>query len=365
MFNLQQGLINLLIVFILFVSVAILYVKNMLLGRPTYGALEQPLNGAGMDTDVPPIEMVNEMPEYTGNADFSKARIMNAVIPISDARKDGIITYYDPYFQAEKTFDTKSDFYLPPSSNKQIQQIIKYGSVTDKARLFVLLIKQTNNIYDFLKFSSMTDNSVYSMIKSKESKYKDNPIARGEEHAKQVYMFINRYVKNISTYLDYGCGDGYFTKYLAGMYNISKYDCVDIESTNNGPNYSVIKPTDTQLPYSDNTFDLITANMALHHVGPINEISREIVRILSPGGFLFIKEHNCWNAFDAMLIDIEHALYMHSNEDYGHAVHFKNYFGWQDMFKSLKLIGAGYYMNNDKYEITPTVAYWNVFTKEQ
>ena len=46
------------------------------------------------------------------------------------------------------------------------------------------------------------------------------------------------------------------------------------------------------LPYEDGTFDLVIANSVLHHLPNLSEVTREISRVLNPGGMYIGREPN-------------------------------------------------------------------------
>lgn len=43
------------------------------------------------------------------------------------------------------------------------------------------------------------------------------------------------------------------------------------------------------LPFEDNSFDLVTSYQTLEHVDSVSECLKEMIRVLKPGGFLYIK----------------------------------------------------------------------------
>ena len=45
----------------------------------------------------------------------------------------------------------------------------------------------------------------------------------------------------------------------------------------------------------DNRVDLITCLTVLHHVPHLDDMLAELVRILRPGGYLIVREHDCKN----------------------------------------------------------------------
>ena len=67
---------------------------------------------------------------------------------------------------------------------------------------------------------------------------------------------------------------------------------------------------DDPYPFEDNTFDLITIKMVLHHVKNYDFTLNEIIRILKINGLLIIVEHDAFTYADYMLNDIEHGFYL-------------------------------------------------------
>jgi 2-polyprenyl-3-methyl-5-hydroxy-6-metoxy-1,4-benzoquinol methylase len=50
-----------------------------------------------------------------------------------------------------------------------------------------------------------------------------------------------------------------------------------------------------QLPFPDQSFDLVTCNMVVEHLPDPNATFREFERVLSPGGILLLHTPNIWN----------------------------------------------------------------------
>ena len=63
---------------------------------------------------------------------------------------------------------------------------------------------------------------------------------------------------------------------------------------------------------ADNRVDLITCFVTLHHVPHLGLILAELVRILRPGGYLIIREHDCKNvrSLTAKYLNFVHAFMM-------------------------------------------------------
>lgn len=88
------------------------------------------------------------------------------------------------------------------------------------------------------------------------------------------------------TILDIGTGVGiYYSRLLAIAPNITYY-AIDIsqEMLKNHPADNVTRSNVLNMPYADNTFDVVMANHMLYHVSNIDEALAEIKRVLKPDG---------------------------------------------------------------------------------
>lgn len=112
--------------------------------------------------------------------------------------------------------------------------------------------------------------------------------------------------------LDFGCGDGnsciYFRKHFENI-NISGID-VSEESIKkakekNIPHADFKAFNGLEIPYPDNTFDIVFTSMVFHHIGHSlhNEILQEIYRVLTSGGRFYIFEHNPNNPLTRKIVN--------------------------------------------------------------
>ena len=135
---------------------------------------------------------------------------------------------------------------------------------------------------------------------------------RGENRLKSIQKYINLQFP-VSCYLDIGCFDGNITKSIGDHFNLHKLQIhgVDIKSYGEYDNIVFSKYDGRILPYSDNSFDLITCLMVLHHVPEDNLVVliKELNRVLKPGGILILREHDVRNKYDCNLLDIMHDFY--------------------------------------------------------
>ncbi|MDF1643420.1 MAG: malonyl-ACP O-methyltransferase BioC [Pseudomonadales bacterium] len=99
------------------------------------------------------------------------------------------------------------------------------------------------------------------------------------------------------TILDAGCGTGYFTRQLTKQHNPEQIYAIDLAA--GMLSYAVDKTTETEqsrthwaqadvenLPFADNSFDLIYSSLVVQWCGDLEAFIREAKRALKPGGVL-------------------------------------------------------------------------------
>ena len=186
----------------------------------------------------------------------------------------------------------------------------------------------------------------------------------------------------IFNYLDVGCGFGTKSVKFGHAMNLdykSIYGC-DIqkwgpyESAKKKPlQFSLIgnRSNKTKLPYKNNFFQVVSSIFTLHHVNSLQPFLKEIYRVVKPGGFFIIIEHDSYNDYDKMLLDIEHKMYgviYDKREDYCDKPDFMetyNRFEWRFL---LEQVGFKYvrddvlYFNTER-EIRYDKPFFSIFAK--
>lgn len=151
---------------------------------------------------------------------------------------------------------------------------------------------------------------------SKVNKKNEVSVNVGRAHSR--IRNINRWLRKLSVndsfkYLDVGCSEAAITEDLTKHFNLQKGQAygTDIELVTHIDTDSIIFTTNTstKLPFDCDHFDLITAFMALHHFTHPHEMFSEIHRVLKPGGYLIIREHDVTNKAFATFLDMVHLMY--------------------------------------------------------
>jgi ubiquinone/menaquinone biosynthesis C-methylase UbiE len=118
-------------------------------------------------------------------------------------------------------------------------------------------------------------------------------------------------------YLDFGGGDGEIGAAIASRLHITKNNAFvsDVKSWFGNIKESTYQNKVTYrylnsqiLPFKTEMFDLITCFQVLHHIKDYEKTLRQMLRVLKFGGVILIREHDCRNVEDSVLIDLEHSI---------------------------------------------------------
>lgn len=108
------------------------------------------------------------------------------------------------------------------------------------------------------------------------------------------------------TWLDFGCADGFYTTGLT-RYGASSAIGVDVigdrvaearlkQAGQRNVEFHLV--ASSSLPFQDATFDGVLLNEVLEHVYSEDDVLKELLRVLRPGGSLIIMSPNRWFPFE-------------------------------------------------------------------
>jgi ubiquinone/menaquinone biosynthesis C-methylase UbiE len=224
-------------------------------------------------------------------------------------------------------YPLKTDVYYPVWTLNQCNSII------DKETLLKLVIKTVwhndkflikkiegpikrllkENSNDMYIFKGL--NSLYKQFKPKETGFNKGDFRYKE--LKDIGIFDGIDGRDMK-YLDFGGGIGDIGASIAKNVGFLKQNSyvTDIqnwlgkehtEEYSKYITYRYLKSND--LPFENKSIDFITCFQVLHHIADKEYTLTELKRILKEDGELLIREHNCENNQDRMLIDLEHSLH--------------------------------------------------------
>ena len=181
-----------------------------------------------------------------------------------------------------------------------------------------------------------TDEALYRFIKEHHERihHNSNPMIKLTNVASIIHTFVdlNRY--NI---LDIGSGNGKNIRMMQRAFNNRNISISGTDLPNWGPynkqrkhnfpfRYIEINPY--RIPWDDASFECITLFFVLHHVQNLQEMLRECSRVLKQNGTLVIIEHDVWDDYDHMLIDIQHNVYRHLYNESDAYSNYMNFYEW-------------------------------------
>ena len=178
-----------------------------------------------------------------------------------------------------------------------------------------------------------------------------------------IYTRETGITPNFQTYLDVGCGSGEITSEVQDEFDIPETYAADIipiqcperlpldvvESKGVGtveqkgrkkePTFILIKDDKIDLP--DNSIDLVTAYVAIHHFENYQKMLNEIVRVMKPGGLLFIREHDA-KPDKQPFLDLVHSAVMAGRDKFNEEfvqTYFSSFTTKPELIKSLESFG--------------------------
>jgi len=130
--------------------------------------------------------------------------------------------------------------------------------------------------------------------------------AWGKKKMDRVFGFLGQFIdfeNGRYSVLDLGCGGMTFGRELNKM---KSFDVVGVDlvysllcnlSRKRTPDIPLVTGDIEELPFGENSFDLIAHNQVLHHFLGRHVALSEISRVLKPGGILLSIETNGWNPY--------------------------------------------------------------------
>lgn len=120
----------------------------------------------------------------------------------------------------------------------------------------------------------------------------------------EFYTRINALLRPDMTVLDFGAGRGaaitdsniiYKKKLMTLRGKVAKVIACDVDEAvfdNPGADETLVIRPGAPLPFDDNTFDLIVSDFVFEHIADPALVSRELKRILKPGGWICARTPN-------------------------------------------------------------------------
>ena len=192
---------------------------------------------------------------------------------------------------------------------------------------------------------------------------------RASERAKERIRHLNitfsdLTLKPFNSYLDIGAGNAQITYEIGKTYNIRDVYAVDVypERDFRQPSeisriiYKQIRDSRIDLP--NESVDLVTAFVLIHHVRDVDTLLREINRVLKPGGWFFIREHDVISPDKIQYLNEVHRKFSH-----GQIEDFTKYWSRKDLDKFITDHGFDHISDSDYTEKNPQALYHTLYLR--
>lgn len=281
-------------------------------------------------------------------------------------------TISEPLYYAPHTLQQfKNLYYYIPNELVTLVTKIFYGYNPEKE---VVISRELS------ERSSEDDISVLLNLR----KYYSPPEVSGrvDSRVKARVKEVGNILRNVDrsqfkTYLDFGGGDGSIsyaiaTNVLGIKDNIYSADIEyflgrKVSKTYPGVTYIELKENQP-IPLPDQSIDLVTCFQVLHHIKDVDFVLKELKRVCR--NTLIIREHDCVNNFERMLIDFEHSIFEISTENPNVKI-LNDYEAWYRSRKEWDNLISRYgftsikNMFTSKPKYSPSKYYYELFTKSR
>lgn len=213
-----------------------------------------------------------------------------------------------------KYIDLKSNYKIRElySSDEYKPKIIKLLTYKFDKEISTAILKCLDENYN------KTDMEIYNILHGLNLSQHMRIVNRGSARIKKIEQFINLETISPTNYLDVGCFTGDITSAISRLFKLDCSDAFGIDIKNYikssvSPKFTFKEYNGLNIPFTDNSFDLITIFMVLHHVSDnnIELFVSDVARVLKPGGVIIIREHglNPLIQNNTYLLDVVHSYY--------------------------------------------------------
>jgi len=162
-------------------------------------------------------------------------------------------------------------------------------------------------------------------------------------------------IKRDAFIVDMGCGSGEFLQQLkeAGFTNLSGADANDSENFDKDIVFKKVDICHENLPWMENSIDLITAWETFEHLENPHFVIKEIVRVLKPGGYLVISMPNVFHIISRLLF-LKHGDFPRWNKKNNHITVYPKSVFEKIFLKNLDHVSTKYHLPDFAYGIFNT-----------
>ncbi len=146
---------------------------------------------------------------------------------------------------------------------------------------------------------STTNDQWISLRQNQPQKPSENSVVQKRNSERLNHLLkVFHPKKPIKSFLDIGCGNAEITQEIGNsfkipnIYGIDVYETELFKSNSNTNKVQYKQVINNRIELADKSIDLICCFMSIHHFLDFKSMMNEIIRVLKPNGFLFLREHD-------------------------------------------------------------------------
>ena len=136
----------------------------------------------------------------------------------------------------------------------------------------------------------------------------------GKISCKNIFDYLKD--KEYHHLLDVGCGTGYLLDMLSKAHEAEYVgldlspEMVKMANGKNIKNAKFVEGRSDEIPFENNTFDIVTCSQSFHHYPETDKPMQEALRVLKPGGLYILSDTGC-GPFKMLGVKVDSFIYKH------------------------------------------------------
>ncbi len=185
--------------------------------------------------------------------------------------------------------------------------------------------------------------------------------------ARKILKLLDRYTDGLKnkSLLDVGCHEGTITRYLAPSFASttgldSDSAIIEIAQQLDDQNISFVTYDGKYFPFDDDCFDVLLANHVIYYVEDPHQFSREVKRVLKPGGVCYLSAINISYVRKPVLVpeiiwSIIRRNLLKAADNYGTPISYDQYV---EFFNKFQVVDISLDLLNNSREFTADIEGW-------
>lgn len=132
---------------------------------------------------------------------------------------------------------------------------------------------------------------------------------RSKDRAQDVSRLFLQLPRTPESILDVGCGNGSIFRAVGSRFPTAALLATDLSEPENVEGFEFRRSTPETIPFEDDSADAALLFMSAHHFEKLDTTLAELKRVLAPGGYVVLRDHDFRSETDHVFMDLVHMFY--------------------------------------------------------